>query len=45
MATGLLLRPRVEPADLPSGYDGVDLSILQWIATEALRGRRSYLPL
>jgi len=33
------------PLDLPPGYEAVDLFILQWIAREALRGRRKYLPL
>lgn len=36
---------RPEPLDLPPGYEAVDLFILQWIATEALRSRRNYLPL
>lgn len=31
--------------DLPSGYEAVDLFILDWLAAEALRGRRNYLPL
>jgi predicted kinase len=45
--TGCLLRraDRREVRDLPSGYEAVDLFILQWIAAEALRSRRKYLPL
>jgi len=31
--------------DLPPGYESVDLFILEWLAAEALRGRRNYLPL
>jgi hypothetical protein len=43
---GLLRRAdRREVRDLPSGYEAVDLFILQWIAAEALRNRRKYLPL
>jgi hypothetical protein len=44
---GGLLRwvERRELRHLPPGYEAVDLFILQWIAREALRGRRKYLPL
>jgi hypothetical protein len=31
--------------DLPAGYEAVDLFVLDWLAAEALRSRRSYLPL
>ena len=31
--------------DLPPGYEAVDLFILDWLAAEALRGRRNYLQL
>jgi hypothetical protein len=42
----LLPRPApVEPPDLPADYEAVDLFILQWIAAEASRSRRTYLPL
>lgn len=33
------------PRDLPSGYEAVDVYVLDWIAAEALRRRRNYLPL
>jgi hypothetical protein len=29
--------------DLPRGYEAVDLFILDWLATEGLRGRRNWL--
>jgi hypothetical protein len=47
IVTGGLLRgaDRREVRDLPSGYEAVDLLVLQWIAAEALRRRRKYLPL
>ena len=42
---GRLLRPARHGAlDLPSGYEAVDLFILQWIAAEALRCRRKHPP-
>jgi hypothetical protein len=47
VAAGLLSRAatrRRGSLDLP-GYEAVDLFILDWLAGEALRGRRSYLPL
>jgi hypothetical protein len=31
--------------DLPAGYEAVDVFILDWLAAEALRGYRNYLPL
>jgi hypothetical protein len=31
--------------DLPAGYEAVDRFILDWLAHEALRSRRNYLPL
>jgi hypothetical protein len=31
--------------DLPAGYEAVDVFILDWLAAEALRHRRNYLPL
>ena len=30
---------------LPDAYDEIDLVILDWIATEARRANRSYLPM
>jgi hypothetical protein len=30
---------------LPPGYDDVDIAILEWIAAEGRRARRSYLPM
>jgi hypothetical protein len=30
---------------LPAGYDDVDVAILEWIAAEGRRARRSYLPM
>jgi hypothetical protein len=34
-----------EPRDLPAGYELADILVLDWIAAEALRARRNYLPL
>jgi hypothetical protein len=34
-----------ESRDLPAGYELADIVILDWIAGEALRARRNYLPL
>jgi hypothetical protein len=31
--------------DLPAGYEAVDVFILDWLAAEGLRSRRSYLPI
>jgi hypothetical protein len=31
--------------DLPAGYEAVDVFILDWLAAEALRHRRNFLPL
>jgi len=31
--------------DLPAGYELADIVVLDWIAAEALRARRNYLPL
>ena len=31
--------------DLPPGYEAVDLFVLDWLAAEAFRCRRNYLPL
>jgi hypothetical protein len=31
--------------DLPAGYEAVDRFVLDWLAAEALRSRRNYLPL
>jgi hypothetical protein len=31
--------------DLPAGFEAVDLFILDWLAAEAMRNRRNYLPL
>ena len=31
--------------DLPSGYEPIDVFILDWLAGEALRSRYMYLPL
>jgi hypothetical protein len=31
--------------DLPVGYDTIDILILDWLAAEALRQPRNYLPL
>jgi hypothetical protein len=46
--TGLLPRATARRRgllDLPPGYEAIDLFILDWLAAEALRGRRNYLPL
>jgi hypothetical protein len=48
MAGGLLPRAatrRGGPLDLPPGYEDVDLFILGWLASEAFRRPRNYLPL
>jgi hypothetical protein len=48
MTAGLLPRAaarRRSPRDLPAGYEAVDLFILDWLAVEAFRNRRNYLPL
>jgi hypothetical protein len=34
-----------EVRDLPPGYELTDILVLDWIAAEALRARRNYLPL
>jgi hypothetical protein len=34
-----------ELRDLPAGYELADIVVLDWIAAEALRARRNYLPL
>jgi hypothetical protein len=47
-AAGFLPRAAVRrrhSPDLPAGYEAVDVFILDWLAAEALRGRRTYLPL
>jgi len=31
--------------DLPAGYEAVDVYVLDWLAAEAGRSRRNYLPL
>ena len=31
--------------DLPAGYEPADILVLDWIAAEALRARRNYMPL
>jgi len=38
-------RRRAGSLDLPSGYEPIDVFILEWLAGEALRGRHKYLPL
>ncbi len=48
MATGLLPRAaagRRALLDLPAGYEAVEVYILDWLAAEALRSHRNYLPL
>jgi hypothetical protein len=48
MAAAHLARPparRYELRDLPAGYELTDILVLDWIAAETLRARRSYLPL
>ena len=41
---GLAAR-RYELRDLPAGYELADILVLDWIAAEALRAPRNYLPL
>ncbi len=48
IATGPLPRAaagRRALLDLPAGYEAVDVYILDWLAAEALRSHRHYLPL
>jgi hypothetical protein len=48
VAAGLLPRAvgrRRASLDLPAGYEAFDVFILDWLAAEALRHRRHYLPL
>jgi hypothetical protein len=48
VAAGLLPRAaarRRGSLDLPAGYQAVDVFILDWLAAEAWRNRRNYLPL
>jgi hypothetical protein len=47
VGAGLLPRAarRRGSLDLPAGYEAVDRFVLDWLADEALRGRRNYLPL
>ena len=48
MVTGHVKRPAVRRyglRDLPAGYEPADILVLDWIAAEALRARRNYLPL
>jgi hypothetical protein len=48
VAAGLLPRAAARRRgfiDLPAGYEAVDLFILDWLAAEASRNRRAYLPL
>jgi hypothetical protein len=48
MAAGLLPRAaarRRGSPDLPAGYEAVDLFILDWLAAEARRSHRNWLPL
>jgi hypothetical protein len=48
MSAGLLPRAaarRRGSLDLPAGYEAVDRFILDWLADEAWRSRRNYLPL
>jgi hypothetical protein len=47
-AAGFLPRSaarRRHSPDLPAGYEAVDVFILDWLAAEAFRRRRTYLPL
>ena len=47
VTSGLLPRATehcLEILALPMGYEAADVLILDWIAAEALRGRRTYLP-
>ncbi len=48
MVTAHVRRPaprHFELRDLPAGYEPADILVLDWIAAEALRARRNYLPL
>jgi hypothetical protein len=36
---------RCDQRDLPAGYELADIVVLDWIAAEALRAGRNYLPL
>jgi hypothetical protein len=48
VSAGLLPRAaarRRGSLDLPAGYEAVDRFVLDWLAAEALRSRRNYLPL
>jgi len=48
MVTRHVKRPATRPyglRDLPAGYEPADILVLDWIAAEALRARRNYLPL
>jgi hypothetical protein len=48
MVTAYVRRPaprHSELRDLPAGYELADILVLDWIAAEALRARRNYLPL
>ena len=48
MVTAHVWRPaprHFELRNLPAGYEPADILVLDWIAAEALRARRNYLPL
>ena len=48
MVTAYVRRPvprHCELRNLPAGYELADILVLDWIAAEALRARRNYLPL
>ena len=47
MCAGLLAgaASRRGSVDLPAGYEAVDVYVLDWLAAEAGRSRRNYLPL
>jgi hypothetical protein len=48
MVTAYVRRPaprHCELRDLPAGYELADILVLDWIAAQALRARRNYLPL
>ncbi|MGB3743358.1 MAG: hypothetical protein WBD11_02300 [Xanthobacteraceae bacterium] len=48
MVIGHVTRPAArhyDLRDLPAGYEPADILVLDWIAAEALRARRNYLPL
>jgi len=47
MCAGLLpgAASRRGSLDLPAGYEAVDIYVLDWLAAEAGRSRRNYLPL